>query len=47
MSRIFADRGPIIVPYFAPMVGAVSERVAGLDMDPYPGLTDYRIVSIQ
>ncbi|MFO7320570.1 MAG: ABC transporter substrate-binding protein [Chloroflexota bacterium] len=46
ISEIFAERGPIIVPYFAPMNGAVRKGVEGLQMDPYPGLTDYRGVSI-
>lgn len=46
IAQIFAERGPIIVPYFAPMIGAASERVQGLDMDPFPGLTDYRTVSL-
>ncbi len=46
ISQIFAERGPIIVPYFAPIIGAVSARVEGLDMDPYPGATDYRTVSL-
>lgn len=46
ISEIFAERGPIIVPYFAPMTGATSTGVSGIDMDPFPGLTDYRGVSI-
>lgn len=46
IAQIFADRGPIIIPYFAPMIGAVSENVEGLNMAPFPGLTDLRGVSI-
>jgi peptide/nickel transport system substrate-binding protein len=46
ISQIFADRGPIVVPYFAPMIGATSARVQGLELNPYPGLTDYRTVSL-
>lgn len=46
IAGIFADRGPIIVPFFAPMIGAVSSRVQGLDMNPFPGLTDLRGVSV-
>lgn len=46
ISQIFNERGPIIIPYFAPMTGAAGDGVEGLDMDPYPGLTDYRTVSI-
>jgi peptide/nickel transport system substrate-binding protein len=47
ISQIFADRGPIIVPYFAPMIGATAANVSGIVMNPYPGLTDYREASIE
>lgn len=46
VSAIFRERGPIIIPYFAPLFGAISDRVQGLVMDPYPGLTDFRTVSL-
>ncbi len=46
ISRIFAERGPIIVPYFAPMMGVASDRIQGLELAPFPGMTDYRTVTI-
>ncbi|MBZ0276183.1 MAG: ABC transporter substrate-binding protein [Anaerolineae bacterium] len=46
ISAIFRDRGPIIVPYFAPLIGVVRNTVQGLNLDPFPGLTDYRNVSV-
>jgi peptide/nickel transport system substrate-binding protein len=46
IAAIFAERGPIIVPFFAPMIGATSARVEGLEMNPFPGLTDLRGVSV-
>lgn len=46
VSDIFAERGPIIIPYFAPLFGAANSRVQGLDMAPFPGLTDLRGVSL-
>ncbi|HEX2906727.1 MAG TPA: ABC transporter substrate-binding protein [Phototrophicaceae bacterium] len=46
IAQIFADRGPIIVPWFAPIFGAVRDNVQGLEMAPFPGLTDLRTVSI-
>lgn len=46
ISQIFAERGPIIVPYFAPMIGVASNRVQGLELAPFPGMTDYRTVTI-
>lgn len=46
ISEIFNDRGPIIVPWFAPIFGAVRSNVQGVDMAPFPGLTDLRNVSV-
>jgi len=46
ISQIFRERGPIIIPWFAPMLGAASERVEGLTVDPFPGLTDFRTVNL-
>ncbi len=48
ISQIFADRGPIIIPWFSPILGAASSGVEGLDaaFHPFPGLTDLRQVSI-
>ncbi len=46
IAEIFAERGPIIVPWFAPIFGAVGPGVEGLDMAPFPGLTDLRLVSV-
>jgi peptide/nickel transport system substrate-binding protein len=46
ISEIFNERGPIIVPWFAPIFGAASNTVQGLDMAPFPGLTDLRNVSV-
>jgi peptide/nickel transport system substrate-binding protein len=46
IAAVFADRGPIIVPWFASINGAVRSNVSGLVMAPFPGLTDFRPVSI-
>jgi peptide/nickel transport system substrate-binding protein len=46
IAQIFAEEGPIIVPFFAPMIGAVTNNVQGLEMAAFPGLTDLRTVSI-
>lgn len=45
ISGIFFEEGPIIIPYFRPVVGATAESVEGLDMHPFPGRTDFRSVS--
>ncbi|MCB9452570.1 MAG: ABC transporter substrate-binding protein [Anaerolineaceae bacterium] len=44
---IFRDRGPVVVPYFAPLIGVARDTVQGLNLDPFPGLTDYRTVSVE
>lgn len=46
VSEIFKETGPIIIPYFAPLVSAASVNVSDLVVDPFPGLTDYRNVSV-
>ena len=46
ISQIFLERGPIIIPYFQPTVGAARANVEGLVLAPFPGLTDYRTVSV-
>jgi peptide/nickel transport system substrate-binding protein len=45
ISQIFFEEGPIIIPYFRPVVGAHADAVVGLDMNPFPGRTDFRLVS--
>ncbi len=46
ISAIFREDGPIIIPYFAPLFGGTSARVQNLTMAPFPGLTDFRTVSL-
>jgi len=46
IAQVFAERGPIIVPFFAPTVGATSDRVEGLELNAFPGRTDFRSVSL-
>lgn len=46
ISEIFNERGPIIIPWFAPIFGATREGVEGIDMAPFPGLTDLRNASV-
>jgi peptide/nickel transport system substrate-binding protein len=46
ISEIFLEEGPIIIPYFRPVVGAYVEAVSGLEMHSFPGRTDFRPVTI-
>ena len=47
ISGIFFEEGPIIIPYFRPVVGAYVEEVSGLVMHSFPGRTDFRSVRIE
>ena len=46
ISEIFAEEGPIIIPFFMPVIAAASENVEGLEIHPFSGRTDFRTVSI-
>jgi len=46
ISTIFLESGPIIIPYFRPVVGGYRDVVEGLDMHNFPGRTDFRTVSL-
>jgi peptide/nickel transport system substrate-binding protein len=45
ISQIFAEEGPIIVPYFIPVHGGYNSNLEGLQMNPFPGRTDLSGVS--
>ena len=46
IAGIFAERGPVIIPFFAPTVGLFGEDVSGLDMHPFAGRSDLRTVTL-
>ena len=46
ISALFQAEGPIIIPWFAPMLAATRDTVQGLDLHPFPGLTDFRTVTV-
>lgn len=46
IQRILIERGPIIVPFFFPQLGAMSEGVDGFEMKAFPGRSDFRPVSV-
>lgn len=46
IAAIFAERGPIIVPFFAPTVGVIQDSVQSLDLHSFPGRTDLRAVTL-
>lgn len=40
MQQILLERGPIIIPYFFPQFGAISDQFTGFEVKPFPGRTD-------
>jgi peptide/nickel transport system substrate-binding protein len=46
VSEVFKETGPIIIPFFAPLISAANKNVEGLVVDPFPGLIDYRNVTV-
>src|SRR5690606_11009982 len=45
IQRILLERGPIIIPYFFPQFGAISDQFQGFDVKPFPGRTDLAAIS--
>lgn len=45
IQALLLDRGPLIIPYFFPVFGAVNPSVDGVDVHPFAGRTDFRNVS--
>ena len=46
IAEIFAEDGPVIIPFFLPLFSAANDRVQGLEVHPFPGRTDFRTVSV-
>jgi len=47
ISEIFYEAGPVLIPYFRPVVAAHSDRVGGLELHSFPGRTDFREVDLE
>ncbi len=46
ISEIFAQEGPILIPYFGSIIGVTRDNIQGLEINPFPGRTDLRFVTI-
>jgi peptide/nickel transport system substrate-binding protein len=46
IQRFLLDSGPIIIPYFFPQFGAISDRFEGFEMKAFPGRTDLAAVRV-
>jgi peptide/nickel transport system substrate-binding protein len=48
IQRILADHGPLVIPYFFPIVGAASKKfVFEKGFQPFTGRTDFREVTVK
>ena len=47
ISGIFYEAGPILIPYFRPVVAAHSSDVTGLELHSFPGRTDFHRVDLR
>ena len=46
IQRILIERGPILIPFFFPQLGAAREHVDGFEMKAFPGRSDLRTVTL-
>lgn len=46
IAEVFADEGPVIIPFFLPLFSAANSSIEGLEVHPFAGRTDLRSVSI-
>jgi peptide/nickel transport system substrate-binding protein len=46
IQRILIERGPILIPFFFPQLGAAREQVDGFEMKAFPGRSDLRTVTL-
>lgn len=46
IRAIFAEEGPIIIPFFTPIHGAYRNTVNGIEMHPFPGRTNFYNVTV-
>jgi peptide/nickel transport system substrate-binding protein len=47
ISGIFLESGPILIPYFRPVVAAHKDNIVGIELHSFPGRTDFREVDIR
>jgi peptide/nickel transport system substrate-binding protein len=47
IQSLLASSGPIVIPYFFPQFGAISEDFTGLAMKAFPGRTDLALITLR
>jgi len=47
IQQLLAERGPVIIPYFFPVFGAISDQFTGFQLEAFPGRTDLHTISFK
>ncbi len=47
IQQILVDRGPVIIPYFFPQFGAISDQFGGFQLEAFAGRTDLQTIFVK
>jgi peptide/nickel transport system substrate-binding protein len=47
IQRILAERGPVIIAYYFPQFGAISDQFTGFQLEAFAGRTDLNTISLK
>ena len=47
IQQILVDRGPVIIPYYFPQFGAISEDFTGFNLEAFAGRTDLHTIKLK
>jgi peptide/nickel transport system substrate-binding protein len=47
IQQLLADRGPVIIPYYFPQFGAISDKFTGFQLEAFAGRTDLQTISLK
>jgi peptide/nickel transport system substrate-binding protein len=47
IQEILIDRGPVIIPYYFPQFGAISEDFTGFNLEAFAGRTDLQTITLK
>lgn len=47
IQQLLAERGPVIIPYYFPQFGAISDQFTGFQLEAFAGRTDLQTISVK
>jgi len=47
IQQLLAERGPVIIPYYFPQFGAISDQFTGFQLEAFAGRTDLHTISLK